>query len=805
MSNGETEILTTGNNQILIKQFNKQKIKNGTKFEVRVQAIYGEWKSEYSEQVSVIPKTTQAPDAPENITIEGGYRLLNLSWKAMDDTDSYELYSTIEDKYVECSRDAINCVSDGDSLVLKISGLKVNTTYEIYLQGVNEIGKSKNSQLMVGTTTELEYAKTSNYKLINVPTDGDLTAHIESVEYKSGAASNPYAIVDNDYGTDWILNSWTSGGYNGNQIGPIVTFDDFYKMDRIIMVESSKQTYDYFYSRLQYWDEDGNTHVTSMKPNVKYDVAGKRYYEYNLEQPITTNKVQISLSNYLAYGDGMISIAELKFYHYDPLEADIYELFEDSTHVTLKKDVAMEDIEKLEQRLEEVDEVSGEYHYKKGILEIELNHAKSLLNETSLRESIQLDTTVTKAKDGHTGFLSGLNAWQPLGITAHEGEELIVYVGKSGAKVGENSNVKLIATQYHSESGNWYREVVTNLKVGRNEVRIPRISSMAVEHGGALYVEYTGNNDKDAIEVRVSGGTQIPVLDLSNITDENEKKKAIEKYLVTLTNYVSDLEKNHMEDHYTHEETNCDYEYDPKNCILNTTDIVLDKMMYSVAAEQVLAGIRLEAESDQLSEQVDVLYRTLAAMDQAMDLFYQHKGFVEYPTDAEEYKKFVEMYGDRNKMPATRLNIRYSRMFAGAFMYAGGLHIGIEWDSVPELMNSNPVITDENGKYLSGKLFGWGIGHEIGHTINQKDYEVTEITNNYFAQLLTSKDNNETARFDYKDVYEKVTSGTIGASDNGAVNLAMYWQLHLAYDNGYNFKTYDTYEEQLYNLLKLRT
>ena len=37
---------------------------------------------------------------------------------------------------------------------------------------------------------------------------------------------------------------------------------------------------------------------------------------------------------------------------------------------------------------------------------------------------------------------------------------------------------------------------------------------------------------------------------------------------------------------------------------------------------------------------------------------------------------------EKDRLPVSRLNIRYQRMFDGAFMYAGGLHIGIEWDSV---------------------------------------------------------------------------------------------------------------------------
>ena len=43
-------------------------------------------------------------------------------------------------------------------------------------------------------------------------------------------------------------------------------------------------------------------------------------------------------------------------------------------------------------------------------------------------------------------------------------------------------------------------------------------------------------------------------------------------------------------------------------------------------------------------------------MEQEVDLFYQHKGFNENSTDT-------------NRYPTQKLNIRYSTMFDGAFMY----------------------------------------------------------------------------------------------------------------------------------------
>ena len=53
---------------------------------------------------------------------------------------SVDSVPTIEDKYVECSRDAINCVSDGDSFVMNIRGLKANTIYYVRAYAENKMG-----------------------------------------------------------------------------------------------------------------------------------------------------------------------------------------------------------------------------------------------------------------------------------------------------------------------------------------------------------------------------------------------------------------------------------------------------------------------------------------------------------------------------------------------------------------------------------------------------------------------------------------------------------------------------------------
>ncbi len=80
---------------------------------------------------------------------------------------SVDSVPTIEDKYVECSRDAINCVSDGDSLVLKISGLEANTTYFVraYAENKMGVGYSESKAFVTLTLPEVETEDVTDIQL----------------------------------------------------------------------------------------------------------------------------------------------------------------------------------------------------------------------------------------------------------------------------------------------------------------------------------------------------------------------------------------------------------------------------------------------------------------------------------------------------------------------------------------------------------------------------------------------------------------------------------------------------------------
>ncbi|MBS5801152.1 MAG: M60 family metallopeptidase [Clostridiales bacterium] len=156
----------------------------------------------------------------------------------------------------------------------------------------------------------------------------------------------------------------------------------------------------------------------------------------------------------------------------------------------------------------------------------------------------------------------------------------------------------------------------------------------------------------------------------------------------------------------------------------------------------------------------------------------------------------------------SRQNIRYMRMFANAFMYAAGSHIGVGYGSTGALVQGKP--TSVTGEGNANGLFGWGIAHEIGHNMDRLGK--AEITNNIYSLMMQTydgKDNRLPSRLElsdkYEDIYKKVAVGDKGMSNDGFTQLGMYWQLHLAYDNGaddqkngplsfYNkvFKVYDS-------------
>ena len=703
----------------------------------------------------------------------------------MEDTEYYSLGYRQKGSNVEYTE--IHNIRNNS---YSITGLNDNTEYEIYVYGWNtgadgNLRSGPHSLPAVGKTT-VTIPEFSKYKMLNWPTEVSANAPLGSTHIKSITGSSHYQgfnenecpnfvwsdIVDGDYTTFWHSKKTTWW------VGPKVEFDDYYNIKEFVMTSRLESGYN-VYPDSQYhvyiWTKDNaKLEVTNQIKATRITTASGGTVRFTFNRPYEINQIEIAIQRYAAAD---MTISEINFFEYDSLEDDVYALYTDEMHVTLKEGVTEEDIAALEARTEIKDEVSGEYHPKKELLLSELANARKILNDNDLGSTVTVKSDVTLEGTNSLGFNGGLSGFQPLGYVAGANDKINVYIGQKGKYTGDDVPVRLVFTQYHAESSSWKSGEIA-LKQGLNEITVPEISNLDFEKGGSMYIVHTNSSDikNNPVQVRVSGAIKIPMLDLHRTIGntrrfEDDWDEKITAYINELQEYVGKLENSHNA-HYDKTEKI----YDPKNCYLNTTEISLDNVLISVPADQFLKGL-INTNGNDL---VKAVHDNASAMNQMIELFYKQRGLT--PASA----------NGKHGTPTARFNIRYQRMFAGAFMYAGGNHLGIEYGQVPLVASGTGIEVDENGKPLSGNMFGWGIAHEMGHNADVTKMTIGEVTNNIWSQFEKTRDTAETSRIPYAEVYQHVTSGATGTPSNVFAQLGMYWQLHLAYDQ--NYSHYDYYK-----------
>lgn len=783
--------------------------------------------------VAVIPNDFPTP--PEGIKAEGKYKSIYLSWKNHYAAKEFQIYYRIKG-----SNSDFKPVSDstitGTSYTIK--GLEDNTLYEIQMNAKNHKGWGNMSESVSVRTVRASAPETPNYKLINtISEDTGKVNNIKDVLYRNITipegeedkkievgegkghivVSNKYAVVDNNYTTYWSVDDWDSGASTqATNRGPAVELDfsnkEEYKINKIAVVSKLDSTgtipnaaeIAIFENKNEY----NSNKCTEYKANV-YNYTDSKKANYSiikLEKPVTVKKgnlIQVNLST----GPDSLSISELKFYEYDPIEGNIKDLFADDLHLVLKDDVTESKIALLRKELQKKD--NGEYHPEKEALEKELDIALKLLKEAN---SLDKDVTTMDILINPAGTNAGFvdpgynNGWQALGLTAKAGDT--VYLSTDNKGSGPR-NVEFAYEQNYAESGSYISKAIA-LKPGENIIQIDKLISTDVEKGGNLYVRMKDSPDKrdTVIKIRVSGAEKIPHLNLNNklenVNDLVNKKdsddtsvKAIKEelktYIKELKNHVDNLTEKHKQSNIKHEEVGDKdniYDYNPRTSILNSTNIEGDRFTLTIPATQAYKGLGLSNLNDEnIDEKVDKLYDTMLAWEQLIQITNAKKGVLEKDNGSGIYAN--------NKVTRHRVNVKYQRMFGSAFMYASGHHVGVGYDSTADFMNGVPY-KFKDGKVTNpreGYLFGWGISHEIGHKADIGLRTYGETSNNILALITQTFDGVSKSRLElnniYPKIYKKVTSGTEGVAQDVATLLGMFWQLHLAYEPGYTYEILD--------------
>lgn len=808
-ANGTRQTFDAPENSLSVESIGGKKLKNGIDYTIKVRSVSEGWFSPWSNPIVARPLATKVPNVVDGINLSPGFTDIGVSWKEAEDAETYIVY------WKEAAQSTWQQSNEVSSTSYAISGLKSGTKYQVQVQSKNTIGVAPKSA-MCDTETKAATVKVPWYNLINRTAQNNVTgqsleSHIANVEAgNKGNNSNinpnfkGYTdIVDGDYSTYWFEDgNWS----NDVSKGPIVTFDKAYEMDHLLLTTYLGNGYSNFAGfRVNVWSEGATSPTKYYSDNGQVSVSGVNGASNTLKISFPKSSVKkIQVSSWHGSGStNFMSISEMAFYEYTPLYSEIKGLWADDLCTVLKDDVSQAKLDDLRTRLDTPDpltmtsstpqgELSPDYAY----YDRELNNAQDVMDHKSLGDPVRIDSSLDKTQNNYAG---GTNAWLPLGVSAKKGDKLSFYLG-NGTNNKSGSAVRIWIGQQHAEYSKPAKVLLSTVALGLNTVEVPDMIDQSFEEGGTLYAEYVSSDKNQVYNLRVEGGTKVPVLELHGITDEGVRSEKILDYVNELGDYVNRIESIHNAEH------KAEYgNYQEQKCTANMTDIGIDYLMYSVPASQIWAGLVGSTNE----EKAQNLGKALKSADDAMILFYQHKGLSNLAPKEGDTAAYSP-----HGLPKSRQNVRYTQMFAGAFMYASGNHIGIQWGSCTGPISITNFSADENGMYKSGRLFGWGLNHEIGHEINQGAYAVAETTNNYYAQLAQSHDSTETTRWtDYENVYNKVTSGRTGFV-SGKSGIAMYWQLHLAYDGhdymestgkkSYNYKTYDNYTDLFNNLIFAR-
>ncbi len=732
-------------------------LKNLETYVFTVTATDGSWEGKPSDPITATPKPASVPDKVDMVRVTALEGALGVSWKKGESATYYEVYYRPAGE--EQWRPAGKSITQTSTT---ISGLTNGVTYQLYVVAGNSVGKGPRSDIAEGTPKAVKYERPAG-----IPTEGILDNSLIS-DIRLAAKGNyvgdfaPSYMIDNDYRTAWTAGNW----WNNEHVE--VTFTRPVDLSAAIWVprlDGSYPTNLRAYSvRVWYEGEDptGLGHLLAPDPQAggvdnggtgrdvdtwpalrgNCAVTNFAVLPFGPAEKITKISLAVEQRNYLT-----VSLSELMFLEYDPakcLPGEIEALFANSLKTELVSGVTQERIDALKERLNG-DERN--YYLELETMADELALAQELLEKGTTSGLIKTGVESRSTAVDSAKYSQGGSALQPLGITVGAKREITVYA--QGIPAGET--LTLYASQFNAEASQWLQEV-GKLENGRNVLTIPKIGSRVGNSGGSLYLGYAGKGGEN-IKLHVRRGTVIPTLELSQwyAMNEAQRKEAIGAYVDALEGYLGSI---------TIGSPTTDYR--------NVTEIATPVVLLSLPAQAVKNALGAGSRS----EKVETLYNSVLAWEDIMAICKQTQGI-------------DKVYGENDMN--SRQNIRCMTMFAGAFMYAAGNHIGIGYGSCGGMVTGRPISSLSEGA-TANRLFGWGIAHEIGH--NMDKLGKAEITNNIYSIMVQTWDGKSAtlaSRLEksnkYTGIFTKVAQGHPGASNDVFVQLGLYWQLHLAYDD----------------------
>lgn len=334
---------------------------------------------------------------------------------------------------------------------------------------------------------------------------------------------------------------------------------------------------------------------------------------------------------------------------------------------------------------------------------------------------------------------------QVTGICVKANQVLTIYV-----EADENDVLPQICfTQNH---GHWTKWISSNYQLvrGKNTFVVPYLKNdnytVDTLDGGAVYIvnPYTSGEQSPNVKVYFENGEFYPVYRKGD--DENVFKKQ-------LNDYYLKLQENPTE-------------------TMDITEIVTDHVIFSGTASGAYRTYSSYSPS-QATIDWDIYMEKLLAF-----------GGVELNSSNKNYDV---------KNQYINVNVRVSQPWSGAAAYAASEHIGI--------------YTSWEGSGYTAKNFGWGMSHEIGHTLDIAERVVKECTNNMWSKYNETAIEKTATRGDFSKTTLALSSDYVDTTyyfNSNRYNYLIWWNIE-AYQKGFWGKLENCYrglDENLIELLK---
>lgn len=448
---------------------------------------------------------------------------------------------------------------------------------------------------------------------------------------------------------------------------------------------------------------------------------------FTLKEAVNVTQIKFEFRKVNPAHNWTATAKEIQFLQPDNADVNsVLDLFGDYAQLTVKDEYIT--------RLDEIREnVSGLISYESALKPL-LDRADAILDGHLYKDGRREFSTNPDAENvitqygnlrayaGNTLKISqfGINR-QVTGVAGLTGQTITVYVE---ADPGDPLP-SVVCTQVHGDWRSWYSTF--NLSRGKNVITFPNFVtgnySKAVTPGGPIHIvnAYEPSQQSSNVKVYIEGGYLYPVFRKGG--DETTFREE-------LTSYRDKMNAEGLND---------------------VVELVGDHFLHTATATRAYNDFVNRGVSPQ---------KNAESWDNYITALLEFDGISMNPSDEHFNEKNLHLY----------MNFRKVQPWGGAGAFAYGEHIGF-------------ITFGEDGMTNFGTP-GWGVAHEIGHSLDCKPREISETTNNMWAKFELAYISKSVSRNQNDWITKNLTP------DETAVDFGLFNKNREVYQIWWNIESY---------------